>query len=74
MKGAVHQEKTDKCLLLSERRQLEKVTHFMIPTLQHSGKGRTGLKRDWGNFPGGPVVKTARFQCRGHDFDPWMVN
>ena len=23
-----------------------------------------------GNFPGGPVVKTPRFQCRGYGFDP----
>ena len=81
MKGAVHQEKTQinakkkkKCLLLSERRQLENVTYFMIPTLQHSGKGRIGLKRDWGDFPGSPVVKTTHFQCRGHGFDPWMVS
>ena len=22
------------------------------------------------DFPGGPVVKTPRFQCRGHWFDP----
>ena len=22
------------------------------------------------NFPGGPVVKTLHFQCRGHGFDP----
>ena len=22
------------------------------------------------NFPGGPVVKTPRFQCRGCRFDP----
>ena len=23
------------------------------------------------NFPSGPVVKTAHFQCRGHGFDSW---
>ena len=23
------------------------------------------------DFPGGPVVKTLRFHCRGHGFDPW---
>ena len=27
-----------------------------------------GAKRD---FPGGPVIKTLHFQCRGHGFDPW---
>ena len=23
------------------------------------------------DFPGGPVVKTLRSQCRGYGFDPW---
>ena len=26
------------------------------------------------DFPGGPVVKTSRFRCRGHGFDPWLGN
>ena len=25
-----------------------------------------------GDFPGGPVVKTLRFQCRGNGFYPWL--
>ena len=28
---------------------------------------------DW-DFPGGPVVKTPRFHCRGHRLDPWLGN
>ena len=24
--------------------------------------------------PGGPVVKTPHFHCRGHGFDPWPGN
>ena len=24
------------------------------------------------DFPDGPVVKTPRFYCRGHGFDPWL--
>ena len=24
-----------------------------------------------GDFPGGPVVKTPHFHCRGHRFNPW---
>ena len=26
------------------------------------------------DFPGGPVVKTLRFHCRGHGFYPWLGN
>ena len=26
------------------------------------------------DFPGGPVIKTPRFHCRGHRFDPWSGN
>ena len=28
----------------------------------------------WGEFPGGPVVKTLPIQCRGHGFNPWLAN
>ena len=27
-----------------------------------------------GDFPGGPVVRTPRFHCRGLRFNPWMGN
>ena len=30
-----------KCLMLSERNQSKKVTHYMISTICHSGKGKT---------------------------------
>ena len=23
------------------------------------------------DLPGGPMIKTPRFHCRGHGFDPW---
>ena len=26
------------------------------------------------DFPGGPVVKTPCFQCRGHEFNPSLGN
>ena len=29
--------------------------------------------RTW-DFSGSPVVKTRRFHCRGHRFNPWLVN
>lgn len=34
-----------KSILLSERSQSEKATYYMIPTLWHSGKGKTMDKR-----------------------------
>ena len=32
------------------------------------------LKGSWRDFPGGPVVKSPCFQCRGWGFDPWLGN
>ena len=26
------------------------------------------------DFPGGPVLRTLHFHCRGHGFDPWSGN
>ena len=26
------------------------------------------------DFPGGPVVKTPSFHCKGRGFDPWSGN
>ena len=26
------------------------------------------------DFPGGPLVKTPCFHCRGHGFNPWLGN
>ena len=30
------------------------------------------LKGNQRDFPGGPVVETPCFYCRGHGFDPWL--
>ena len=27
-----------------------------------------------GDFPASPVVRTLRFHCRGHGFNPWLGN
>ena len=32
------------------------------------------LRPLWKEFPGGPVVRTLHFHCRGHRFDPWSGN
>ena len=33
-------------------------------------EGLKGKGRNEGDFPGGPVVKTPHFRCRGRGFDP----
>ena len=30
------------------------------------------LEYGLGEFPGGPVVRTLHFHCRGLGFDPWL--
>ena len=38
-------------------------------------QGREGKRiRDDRDFPGSPAIKTLRFRCRGHEFDPWSGN
>ena len=32
------------------------------------------MQKGYGDFPGGPVVRTLCFHCRGHRFDPWSGN
>ena len=36
--------------------------------------GNKCIKSRIGDFPGGPVVRTQCFQCRGRTFDPWSGN
>lgn len=31
-------------------------------------------KNHFVEFPGGPVVRTWLFHCRGHEFNPWLGN
>ena len=38
---------------------------------KHDPSSKERLVRD---FPGGPVVKTLHFYCRGCGFDPWLGN
>ena len=33
-----------------------------------------GSNTSFRDFPGGPVVKTLYFQCKGRGFDPWLGN
>ena len=43
------------------------------PHGDRTGDG-AGKNRRWREFPGGPVVRTLCFQCRGPGFDPWSGN
>ena len=36
--------------------------------------GRGWVERSRGDFPGGPVVETRCFHCRGRGFDSWSEN
>ena len=50
---------------------------LLLPKLPFLFPGHVGTEkkrimiRSSKDFPGGPVVKTPRFQCRGRGFDPW---
>ena len=43
------------------------------PNVAHS---YTKLQKvqEYGEFPGGPVVRTPHFHCRGPQFNPWSGN
>ena len=44
---------------------------FFLKKIKKKKKKKAILCRD---FPGGPVVKTLFFHCRGRQFDPWSGN
>lgn len=44
-------------------------TQSEFPSQQHGHHLRLEMK-NLRDFPGGPVVKTLRFHCRGHELDP----
>ena len=42
--------------------------HYFLQSQPKSGHSNIC----WGDFSGGPVVRTPSFHCRGHRFDPWL--
>ena len=57
------------------------VLHFSLPAGKMgngacesscSFAGPTSNKIQPWDFPGGPVVKTPSFHCKGRGFDPWL--
>ena len=45
----------------------------MIDRLE-AQRQKSKIKRGPREFPGGPVVRTLRFQCLGLGFNPWFGN
>ena len=45
-----------------------------IPLLEYTLIKSQFQKTHVGEFPGGVVVKTWSFNCRGHKFNPWLGN
>lgn len=46
-------------------------------TIIHAGSESfkvEGLRREMGEFPDDPVLRTVQVQCRGSGFDPWSGN
>ena len=74
-KLSIHEKTWRKHILLSERSQSEKATYSMIPTVRHSGKGKTKeTRKSVDDFPGGSGTKTLGSQCKGPGFNPWSKN
>ena len=47
---------------------------FFSVSSSPSSTGKYEQERFLRDFPGGPVVKTLSFHCRGHRFDHWLGN
>ena len=50
------------------------VSRLMDKQNKHTMEYYLALKRNERDFPGVPVVKTPRSQCRGPGLDPWSGN
>ena len=48
---------------------MNKNIHSLL--LENSHPNRQAINTKVRDFPGGPVVKTLLFQCKGCGFDPW---
>ena len=66
-----------KCILLSESRESEKATYYMIPTIRHSGKGkmveRSVVPRVW-RGEGRDVQVEHRWVLGQWDYSLWYSN
>ena len=57
-------------LVIQEMKFKATMRHYFTPISMDITKN-TKINKCW-DFPGGPVVKTPCFHCRGHGFDPWL--
>ena len=55
----------------SQRVDREKNKHFNTICRVSAIYDKSNILDHWGDFPGGPVVKTLCFQGRGRGLDPW---
>ena len=62
--------RTSRKLRPRERKALVKSHQKAVAEPKSKKEAGTSL----GGGTRGPVVKTPRFQCRGHRFDPWLGN
>ena len=74
--------------LVSEKSKADRVLYTTIYISKTCGKGyifrncfctdkkllERHQEQNLGHFPGGPVLGTPSFQCRGHEFNPWSGN
>ena len=49
------------------------ITSIILVAAWHLGYVED-TKKSWLDFPGGSVVRTQHFQCKGQGFDPWSGN
>ena len=59
--------------MIKDSRQVENFNPVVDRATQDR-KGRTVSEEVKEDFPGGPVVKTLHFHCRGHGVNPWLRN
>lgn len=60
------QDELWKCAFLASSQEILRTTSLYCPSFG-------AIQNSW-DFPGGTVVETPRFHCRGHGFDPWLSN
>ena len=64
-----HMKRCSALLIIREMQIKTTMRYHFTPVRMASIKKSTN-----GEFPGGPVVRTPHFHCRGPGFNPWLGN